>query len=118
MYYRIRLAHSAHWTLHIEPPCSLHIYNGLSCVICLLQSRRSLLTRSKLQPTMASVFQQAKVKSVLSGDTLLLSAVQNPSNERILCLAYVAAPRMRRGDDEVRSNLEGPACSLRLILHP
>ncbi|KAI9726905.1 MAG: hypothetical protein M1828_000253 [Chrysothrix sp. TS-e1954] len=44
--------------------------------------------------------QQAKVKSVLSGDTLVLTAVGNPRNERTLSLAYVAAPRMKRDDDE------------------
>lgn len=49
-----------------------------------------------------SATQQAKVKSVLSGDTLILTAINNPRNERTLSLAYVSAPRMRRGDDEVR----------------
>ena len=44
---------------------------------------------------------QAKVKSVLSGDTLILTAVNNPSQERILSLAFVSAPRMRREGDEV-----------------
>ena len=48
-----------------------------------------------------SATQQAKVKSVLSGDTLILTAINNPRNERTLSLAYVSAPRMRRGDDEV-----------------
>ena len=44
---------------------------------------------------------QAKVKSVLSGDTLILSARQNPSQERTLSLAFVSAPRMKRDGDEV-----------------
>lgn len=44
---------------------------------------------------------QAKVKSVLSGDTLVLSAVNNPSQERTLSLAFVSAPRLRRDGDEV-----------------
>ena len=44
---------------------------------------------------------QAKVKSVLSGDTLILTAVNNPGQERILSLAFVSAPRMRREGDEV-----------------
>ena len=45
---------------------------------------------------------QAKVKSVLSGDTIILTQVSNPRNERTLSLAYVTAPRMRReAGDEV-----------------
>ena len=44
---------------------------------------------------------QAKVKSVLSGDTLVLTSVNNPNQERILSLAFVSAPRMRREGDEV-----------------
>lgn len=45
--------------------------------------------------------QQAKVKSVLSGDTLVLVSVNNPEQERLLSLAYVSAPRLRREGDEV-----------------
>jgi staphylococcal nuclease domain-containing protein 1 len=42
---------------------------------------------------------QAKVKGVLSGDTLILT---NPRGlERTLSLAYVSAPRLRREGDEV-----------------
>jgi staphylococcal nuclease domain-containing protein 1 len=44
---------------------------------------------------------EARVKSVLSGDTLVLTHVTNPTQERILSLAYVSAPRLRREDDEV-----------------
>ena len=44
---------------------------------------------------------QAKVKSVLSGDTLILASVNNPTQERTLSLAYVSAPRLRREGDEV-----------------
>ena len=44
---------------------------------------------------------QAKVKSVLSGDTLILASVNNPAQERTLSLAYVSAPRLRREGDEV-----------------
>ena len=44
---------------------------------------------------------QAKVKSVLSGDTLVLASVNNPDQERILSLAFVSAPRLRREGDEV-----------------
>ncbi|OGE57262.1 hypothetical protein PENARI_c002G11324 [Penicillium arizonense] len=43
---------------------------------------------------------EARVKSVLSGDTVVLSHVTNPSQERILSLAYVSAPRLRREGDE------------------
>src|SRR2546423_9957181 len=45
---------------------------------------------------------QAKVKGVLSGDTLILT---NPRGlERTLSLAYVSAPRLRREGDEVWQN--------------
>ncbi|KAJ5108555.1 hypothetical protein N7456_005230 [Penicillium angulare] len=43
---------------------------------------------------------EARVKSVLSGDTVVLSHVTNPTQERILSLAYVSAPRLRREGDE------------------
>lgn len=49
---------------------------------------------------MASLF-HAKVKSVLSGDTLILTALNNPRSERTLSLAFVSAPRIRREGDEV-----------------
>jgi len=49
---------------------------------------------------------QAKVKSVSSGDTLILVNPNNTSLERTLSLAYVSAPRLRREGDEVsRSRL-------------
>ena len=51
---------------------------------------------------------QAKVKSALSGDTLVLSSVNNPSQERILSLAFVSAPRMKRDGDEVSHNVDSP----------
>jgi staphylococcal nuclease domain-containing protein 1 len=42
---------------------------------------------------------QAKVKSVLSGDTLILT---NPKGaERTLSLAYISAPRLKREGGEV-----------------
>lgn len=40
------------------------------------------------------------VKSVLSGDTLVLTSPNNPAAERIVSLAYVSAPHMRREGDE------------------
>ncbi|WEW56008.1 hypothetical protein PRK78_001443 [Emydomyces testavorans] len=43
---------------------------------------------------------EARVKSVLSGDTLVLTHVSNRNQERILSLAYVSAPRLRREGDE------------------
>lgn len=51
--------------------------------------------------TLVTMPLEARVKSVLSGDTLVLSHVTNPSQERILSLAYVSAPRLRREGDEV-----------------
>ena len=45
--------------------------------------------------------QQARVKSVSSGDTLILTSVNNPSQERTLSLAFVSAPRLRKDGDEV-----------------
>ncbi|KAE8419269.1 hypothetical protein BDV36DRAFT_138642 [Aspergillus pseudocaelatus] len=43
---------------------------------------------------------EARVKSVLSGDTVVLSHITNPGQERTLSLAYVSAPRLRREGDE------------------
>lgn len=41
----------------------------------------------------------AKVKSVVSGDTVILT---NPKGqERTLSLAYISAPRLKREGDEV-----------------
>lgn len=51
---------------------------------------------------------QAMVKSVLSGDTVVLHNVNNPKQERVLSLAFVSAPRIRREGDEVGSTLPGP----------
>ena len=48
---------------------------------------------------------QAKVKSVTSGDTLVLTSLHSPEQERILSLAYVSAPRLRREGDEVSEPL-------------
>lgn len=53
---------------------------------------------------------EARVKSVLSGDTVVLSHITNPSQERILSLAYVSAPRLRREGDEVGALLRFIAC--------
>ena len=44
----------------------------------------------------------ARVKSVLSGDTVILTKLDNPKQERTLSLAFVSAPRLRREGDEVR----------------
>lgn len=48
---------------------------------------------------------EAKVKQVLSGDTLILHNIKNPSQERTLSLAFVSAPRIRREGDEVSAKL-------------
>jgi staphylococcal nuclease domain-containing protein 1 len=48
-----------------------------------------------------SKISQAKVKSVLSGDTLVLTSINNPTKERTLSLAFVSSPRLRREGDEV-----------------
>ncbi|KAF1840236.1 uncharacterized protein K460DRAFT_371443 [Cucurbitaria berberidis CBS 394.84] len=48
---------------------------------------------------MTSLF-EAKVKSVLSGDTIILHNINNPKQERTLSLAFVTAPRLRREGDE------------------
>lgn len=41
----------------------------------------------------------AKVKSVLSGDTVILTNAKG--QERTLSLAYISAPRLKREGDEV-----------------
>ncbi|KAF1985354.1 hypothetical protein K402DRAFT_357259 [Aulographum hederae CBS 113979] len=43
---------------------------------------------------------EAKVKSVLSGDTIILHNLNNPKQEKTLSLAFVSAPRIRREGDE------------------
>ncbi|KAI6089292.1 hypothetical protein F4821DRAFT_268462 [Hypoxylon rubiginosum] len=42
----------------------------------------------------------ANVKSVLSGDTLVLTSQNNPSAERIFSLAFVTGPHLKREGDE------------------
>lgn len=46
--------------------------------------------------------QQAKVKSVISGTSLTLTSVHNPSQERVLNLAFVTGPRLKKDGDEVK----------------
>ena len=48
---------------------------------------------------MAKVF-IANVKSVLSGDTLILTSPNNPTLERTFSLAYVSAPRLSKDNEE------------------
>ncbi|KAF3765137.1 hypothetical protein M406DRAFT_352081 [Cryphonectria parasitica EP155] len=50
------------------------------------------------QPTVSGGY--GKVKSVLSGDTLILTNPANPALERTLSLAYVSAPRLSKDGDE------------------
>jgi hypothetical protein len=40
-----------------------------------------------------------------SSDTVILSSLANPKNERTLSLAFVSAPRLRREGDEVSTQL-------------
>jgi staphylococcal nuclease domain-containing protein 1 len=43
---------------------------------------------------------QAMVKSVLSGDTLILTSIENPGLERTLSLAYCTSPHLKKEGDE------------------
>lgn len=49
--------------------------------------------------TMSKTF-VGNVKSVLSGDTLILTSPNNPAAERTFSLAYVTAPHLKREGDE------------------
>lgn len=52
---------------------------------------------------------QANVKSVLSGDSLILTNAKGA--ERTLSLAYITAPRLKREGDEVCPNeIVSPMC--------
>ncbi|KAL8738710.1 MAG: hypothetical protein Q9181_000532 [Wetmoreana brouardii] len=42
----------------------------------------------------------AKVKNVLSGDTLVLTSTTEPGTEKLLSLAFVSAPRFQRDNEE------------------
>jgi staphylococcal nuclease domain-containing protein 1 len=42
----------------------------------------------------------AKVKSVLSGDSLILQSIANPERERTLSLAYCTSPHLKKEGDE------------------
>jgi len=53
------------------------------------------------QDSPSAGFLQARVKSVLSGDTVILTKLEDPKKERTLSLAYVTAPRLKREGDEV-----------------
>jgi staphylococcal nuclease domain-containing protein 1 len=43
---------------------------------------------------------QGKVKSVLSGDSLVLTSIERPDKERILSLAYCTSPHLKKEGDE------------------
>lgn len=45
---------------------------------------------------------EAKVKSMLSGDTLILHKIGNPKQERTLSLAFVNAPRLNQDEVSVQ----------------
>jgi staphylococcal nuclease domain-containing protein 1 len=46
------------------------------------------------------VLNQAKVKSVMSGDSLVLASTENPDRERVLSLAYCTSPHLKKESDE------------------
>lgn len=46
------------------------------------------------------VLNQGKVKSVLSGDSIVISSIEHPELERILSLAYCASPHLKKDADE------------------
>jgi staphylococcal nuclease domain-containing protein 1 len=43
----------------------------------------------------------ANCKSVMSGDSLILTSIKNPNNERTLSLAYCTAPHIKKDADEL-----------------
>ena len=47
------------------------------------------------------MFHQVRVKSVISGDTLIVSSVHDPSEEKSISLAFVGCPRFSRDKEEV-----------------
>jgi staphylococcal nuclease domain-containing protein 1 len=47
------------------------------------------------------VLSQGKVKSVLSGDSLVLASIDNPDRERTLSLAYCTSPHLKKDADEL-----------------
>lgn len=65
---------------------------------------------------------QAKVKSVLSGDTLILTPPNKPDQERTLSLAYVSAPKLNTGEpygfqsrESLRTLLVGKPVQFRVL---
>lgn len=64
--------------------------------------------------TMANL---AKVKSVASGDSLLLRSPASGA-EKILSLAYVSAPRLKRDGDEVTPPRNICFCAFSIIVVP
>ncbi len=63
--------------------------------------------------------QAGKIKSVLSGDTFILTSLKNPALERQISLPYVTAPHLKREGDEahafqsrefLRTNFVGKQC--------
>lgn len=47
------------------------------------------------------VLNQAKVKSVLSGDSVILCSIAHPDRERTLSLAYCTSPHLKKEGDEL-----------------
>jgi staphylococcal nuclease domain-containing protein 1 len=46
-------------------------------------------------------FITANCKSVMSGDSLILTSIKNPNNERTLSLAYCTSPHLKKDADEI-----------------
>lgn len=57
----------------------------------------------------------AKVKSVLSGDTLVLTSLES-SQERLFNLAFVSAPKLQRDNEEVRKLVTSSHCHCDVII--
>ena len=72
----------------------------LLVLLCSFTSRSSHLYA--LHHSIIMALNEAKVKSVLSGDTIILHHINNPSQERTLSLAFVSASRLKRDGDVVR----------------
>ena len=72
--------------------------------VCVLQRLlyRSPVSCSLLQSWLVKMAPLlAKVKSILSGDTIILTNAKG--QERTLSLAFISAPRLKREGDEVRT---------------
>lgn len=64
--------------------------------------RKHSISRPNVPPAdyLNMVLNQGKVKSVMSGDSVILTSIDNPDRERILSLAYCTSPHLRKDGDE------------------